>query len=151
MPVPGAGEGAGGGLSPEQQMMMMRPSEFWLTASLFDEMLAPYAGNVDTIIVTTALPMDAQHMKLWTLEPPPKVVLIGGAGGSFDLKKALQTKAVVAVVHYNPRALYDAKPPPPDLDEAFAKRYLLITPENVEQMAAEFPEIFPPVASPPAN
>ena len=45
-------------------------------------------------------------------------------------------------VTFNPKATYDNQKPPSDLDEAFAKRYLLVTPETVEQTAKEFPNLF---------
>jgi len=56
----------------------------------------------------------------------------------------------VAAVIYSPKAQYNDKPAPTDMEEAFHERFLLITPENSDAIAGEFPEIFTVPAEPAA-
>jgi hypothetical protein len=154
MPPPPAGaEGAEsaaavppGAPSPEM-MMMMGPIEFWLTAEKFDEMMAPYLDKCDMVITTIGLPMDVGRMKFWSLSSRPKMVV--ASGSILELKKAIEGKAVVAALTFNPKAKFDNERPPKKLDDAFAKRYILITPENVNQVAEEIPELFIQMPPPP--
>lgn len=140
-PAPGAGDAKAppGAPSPEE-MMMMGPPEFWLTAERFDAMLQPYIGKADIVITTIGLPMDMPKMKFWTLNPRPKMVI--ASGSIFELRKAIEAGAVAAAITYNPKAQYDNKAPPSKLDDAFNKRFLLVTPESVEQIAKDHPELF---------
>jgi len=79
-------------------------------------------------------------MKFWTMKKRPDLAL--ASGSVYELKKAIAGKAIVAAVTYNPKAVYDEKPPPADLDAAFDKRYLLVTPDNVLTVAGEYGDLF---------
>jgi len=137
-PPPGqeGGPGAPGGDPAE----VVPPMEFWFTAELFDALVAKYKGQIDMVITTIGLPQEPGAMTFWNLQPRPKLAITGGS--VYKLKKAIKSGAVVAAVTYNPKAVYDEKPPPSDLDKAFDKRFLLITPENLDKIAAEYGEVF---------
>lgn len=119
---------------------MLPPLEFWFTAKIFDELVKKNSDKCDLIITTIGLPMDLGAMKFWTMKDRPNLAL--ASGSVYELKKAIAGKAIVAAVTYNPKAVYDEKPPPSDLDAAFDKRYLLVTPENVATVAGEYGDLF---------
>ncbi len=127
-------EGEGGGEE------MLPPLEFWFTAKLFDELAEKNKSKADMIITTIGLPMDLGAMKFWKMKDRPKLALAGGS--VYDLKRAIKDGMVVAAVTYNPKAVYDEKAPPSDLDAAFDKRYLLVTSDNIDQIASEHTDIF---------
>lgn len=112
------------------------PMEYWLTAKLFDELVAKHASTCDLVVSMVGLPTDMAKMKLWTQPTRPKVAL--ASGSVYDLRKVIAGKGVVAAVAYNPKAVYDNNPPPADMNQAFDKRFLLVTPENVETMATQY-------------
>ncbi|MCX6983824.1 MAG: hypothetical protein NT118_03590 [Lentisphaerae bacterium] len=60
-----------------------------------------------------------------------------------NLKTAIQSGVVIAVVGINPTAKFDEKPAPKDPKAAFDARYIMITPENVVQMADTYKNMFP--------
>ena len=128
-------------LPPGAGMMMMGPIEFWLTPEKFDAMLEPQLKNVDLVITTIGLPMEVGKLKFWQIKPQPAKMVIAN-GNISNLAEAIKTGYVAAAVTFNPKATYDNQKPPSNLDAAFSKRYLLVTPENVEQTVKEFPNLF---------
>ncbi len=147
--VPGAAapaaDGASSAASPESglsadDLFFIGPPEFWLTADVFDTMLQPYIGKVDLVITTIGLPTDMVKLKFWTLNPRPKLVI--ACGSIFELRKAIADKSVVAAVTYNPKAVYERKVSLTNVKAAFDKRFLLVTPENVEEISRKYPELF---------
>jgi hypothetical protein len=131
----------GKSMPPGAEMMMMGPIEFWLTPEKFDAMLEPHLKNVDLVITTIGLPMEVGKLKFWQVKPqPPKMVI--ASGNISNLAEAIKAGYVAAAVTFNPKATYDNQKPPSNLDDAFSKRYLLVTPENVEQTVKEFPNLF---------
>jgi len=127
------GEGGEGG-------EMLPPLEFWFTAKIFDDLVKKNADKCDIIITTIGLPMDLGAMKFWTMKKRPDLAL--ASGSVYELKKAIAGKAIVAAVTYNPKAVYDEKNPPADLDAAFDKRYLLVTPDNISTIAGQYGDLF---------
>ena len=110
------------------------------TPRLFDGVVEEYTDKVDLIITTIGLPEDSGRMAFWELKNPPKIAL--ASGSVYRLKDAIKRARVVAAVTYSPDARYSDKPPPSDLDEAFDKHFLLITPDNIDGVAAKYPELF---------
>ena len=130
-----------------EEMLMMGPIEMWLTPERFDAFLAPFVPKVDMIITTIGLPMQPGILKFWKFNPRPKVVI--AQGNIQELRSAIQAKAVVAALAFNPSAKFESQWPPKDLEKAFAIRYLLVTPDNVEQIATDHKDMF--IAPPPAQ
>ena len=122
------------------EMMMMGPIEFWLTPEKFDALIQPYIGKADLVITTIGLPMEVAKLKYWTWDKKPKMVI--ASGSIFELKKAFEACAVAAAVTYNPKAKYDNLPPPSKLEEAFEKRFILVTCDNIKDVSAKYPELF---------
>jgi len=131
---------------PMDPVAMMGPPEFWLTPAAMDSLIEPYIGKADLVITTIGLPMDMAKMKYWTWEKKPKMVL--ASGGIFSLKKAIEAQAVAAAVAYNPKSTFDNLAPPSNLEEAFNKRFVLITPDNIKEISTSIPELFMSPAGP---
>jgi len=123
-----------------EEMLMMGPIEMWLNAERFDAFLEPFVPKVDMVITTIGLPMQPGTLKFWKFDPRPMLVI--AQGNIQELKVAIQAKAVVAALAFNPTAKFESKWPPKNLEKAFALRYLLVTPENVEQIATEHKDMF---------
>ncbi len=115
------------------------PMEFWFTAAMMDSIIAKDGKGCDLIITTIGLPTDMAKMKFWRSAPSNGTKLAIARGSVYELKRAIAQKLVTAAISFNPNAVWDDKSPSSDLDEAFAKRYLLITPENVEELATKYP------------
>jgi prepilin-type processing-associated H-X9-DG protein len=123
----------------QQRGGMLPPLEFWFTGRLLNQATAAYAGEVDLVVSTIGLPPEAQP-EPWFWQAKVKVAFANGS--IYDLRKAIEEGRITAAIAYNPKAVYDELPLPTDPGVAFAKRYLLITPENVTPMAAEYPDLF---------
>lgn len=141
--MPGAPGGAAPGgkdAPPMPPPMMMGPMDMWLTPEAFNKMIKPHAGKYDMLITMIGLPMQSQNLDIWKAKPPPKVVIASGMIQEF--KAHIANKFIVACLTFNPKAVNDDKGPSGKLDEDFNKRYLLITPENVTQVATDNPMLF---------
>lgn len=125
----------------EEPGAMTPPLMELVTAADFDAIIKKNSG-CDMIISLVGLPMDVQNMVIWQMpdETRPKVALV--SSDIFNLKSAILSKAIVAVVAYSPQAVFDESKVPSDPQKAFDRRYLLITPENVEEIEAKHSGIF---------
>ncbi len=119
---------------------VLPPLEFWYTPHVFDGIVAQYRTRCDLIVSTIGLPMHAMEMRYWAMPDAPALALAGGS--VYELESFIERGLVCAAVTYNPKAVYDEKAPPADLDEAFSKRYLLVTPDNVDDVTREHSDIF---------
>ena len=96
-----------------------------------------------TLIVTlVGLPRDLGELKIWeeTTDDPkraPKLAVINGSLS--NLYKAIKSETIIAAVRYKPSVIVDENDVcPSDLDKAFPKRYLLITPKNVDKIKKQY-------------
>ncbi|MFW5803189.1 MAG: hypothetical protein ACOCWJ_04655 [Verrucomicrobiota bacterium] len=135
-------ESAGDDMSypPEEMMYGIEPTSEWFTAEKLDEMLEEYVGEADLLIAISEMPIDIFDADFWRKSDAPKVVLTRGSVSEYY--GAIKAGAVVAAVAYHPDANYDQEKPPKNVDEAFAQRYLLITPENVDELDDEYSKLF---------
>ncbi len=133
-------EGTPGGTSGGAQAEMMPPLEYWYTAKIFDALLGKYDGQFDLLVTTIGLPQDARVSAILKGKSCPKIAVLNGS--IYDLKAAFKPTMIVAAITYNPKAVYDDKPVPRDLDEAFGKRFLLVTPDTLQQVGSTNPDIF---------
>lgn len=118
---------------------MMPPLEYWYTSKIFDELIGKQSG-FDMLVTTIGLPQDARNSKILRDKSRPKIAVLNGS--IYDLKGAIKPDMIVAAITYNPKAVYDDKPVPRDLDEAFNKRFLLVTPDTLSQVTSTNPDIF---------
>jgi len=121
--------------------IMMMPIQHMTFAIHFDDMIKRHP-NCNLIISFIGLPPDAGDMAIWSQEPEtrPKVAILHGE--VFALKNAIASGAISAVVVPLPGAKLDEGAPPRKLQDAFDKRYLLITPQNVAEIAAKYSRLF---------
>ncbi|GEM_PF-3352993 len=126
-------------LKPEEIELM--PLQEMLTADSFDRLVEKHP-DCTLIVSFLGLPNDADKMKIWSMEPAkrPKIALVNGA--YYNLKNVIQSGAVTAVVAVSPKAMFSDEPAPPNMKSAFDKRYLLITPDNVDEYAREYGGMF---------
>lgn len=122
--------------------MFMFEGDAMVQAQNYNKALAPYVREVDVVVMLSDMPYDLENLVLWNMQSPPKLALMrGGAMGK--LRNAISQGYIIGVVSYRPGYDFEDRTVPKDLDEAFNKRFLLITPDNVEQMASEYEELFP--------
>ena len=111
----------------------------WFTGALVNEQTTKYQGKVDLVVSGMGLPEQGLGA-LWFWKSGAKVALV--VGDVSKLKKAIMAQLVIAAAAANPDVIPDDWQPPQDLAAAFAKRYLLVTPENVQQMSVDHPKLF---------
>jgi hypothetical protein len=102
-----------------------------MTSKDFDATIS--ANSAQNVIVSTiGLPRDAYRMKLWRMPAStrPKLILIGGGGGSIKLAPAIERGMISAVVAISLNAKFDSETPS-TFEDAFKKRYILIDKTNV--------------------
>lgn len=134
-----------GDMPPDEMAMedMLPPTEIWLKPAAFQDLIFKDGKGCDLVITTIGLPENPQPMtKLWSAIKADKLKLAIAVGGVYDLQKAISAGMICAAVSYNPEAPFENKRPPKDLDEAFDKRYLLITPDNLDQITSDHPKLF---------
>ncbi|OGV81382.1 MAG: hypothetical protein A3K19_08010 [Lentisphaerae bacterium RIFOXYB12_FULL_65_16] len=122
---------------PDGPMLM---PEFYLTAEAFDALVERYRGRCDLVVSTIGLPQDLRGMKFWQSAIKPKLAL--AAGQAYELREAIRRNLIAGMVIQKPGFVPDYKRPPQDKTEAFAKRFLLLTTDNVDRIASEFAEVF---------
>lgn len=122
--------------------MEMRSLRESMKAVDFDAMISRHP-DCDLIISLIGLPMDVENMGIWEAPAPkPRVALLDA--NIYNLKSAILSGIVLATVTYSPTAKFDELTPPDDMQQAFDKRFLLVTPENVEAIAAQHTGLFQP-------
>lgn len=115
----------------------------WYTGDVLDTLLKEYKDSIELVVVAMERPEDFFDMQFWKATSRPKIAI--ACGPAHGLKKPIADgRAVCAVVSSN-RLVFDAsfhQMPPPDLETAFKKRFVFITPENVQQINQAFPGLF---------
>ncbi len=140
-----AASGAGG----PEDMAMMPEGQMWFNVKTLNTELEAYKGKFDILICLTSLPgvevMGMGNVKMdpytkLTIWPDKNVTIALAEGGINKLGRAIRDGKIVAAVTYKQQISDDAwdKEPPSDLQEAFGKRFVLITPENLTQNMAYF-------------
>lgn len=110
----------------------------------FDAIFEKYP-DCNLFISLIGLPVDMQEMVIWTAteedaKKRPHLALLNAS--IYPLKNALLQDIVAAAVVFSPVAVLDEKTPPSETKMAFDKRYILITPDNVQKIAEQFPNMF---------
>ena len=117
-----------------------------VTAADMNKLFAKHK-DCDLIITLIGLPFDMEKMKIWNQflkdkKKTPKLAII--SEDIFALGAFIQSGLIVGAVVLNPKYRPIENPPvPANYDEAFKKRYLLITPKNVAAMSKKYPKLFP--------
>lgn len=119
---------------------MIEPIETWFDVKKLDETLAS-APEYDILVTTCGLPENYNYNRGLPGKLKGKQVVVAG-GSIYNLGGAILKGEVIAAVTYKPNAEYDEKPVPSNLDEAFNKRYLLVTTDNIKDIASQYKDLF---------
>lgn len=120
---------------------MMEPMEVWFFAKDLDKLIGK--KKFDMLVTFAGIPRGVTCAGKDFKNPglKGKKVIIA-AGSVYDWKYAIKEGAIPAAVSYKPNAVYDEKLPR-NLDEAFDKRFVLITSDNIDTVANEYSQLFP--------
>ncbi|OPZ31721.1 MAG: hypothetical protein BWZ02_00049 [Lentisphaerae bacterium ADurb.BinA184] len=128
---------------------MMGPMmDTMLQAKDFNKLIKEMPEGTNLIISLIGLPMDLNNLSLWTMKNAPKLVLVS-AMNLPQLQEAIREGYVTAMLTYRPDPDMQDPSIPKDPEAAFNKRYLLVTPENVQELAGQYPMLFPQMQPPP--
>ena len=137
------------GVDPEMQMEyeMYPMMEAAFDAETFNNLYEQYGQGTDLVITLAGLPMDIENMSIWDMQTPPELAVFGigsGPGPVPKLADAIRQGFVAAYITFKPRQqVEEDKSIPDDLDAAFNKRYLLVTPKNVDALMEEYEYLLP--------
>ena len=109
---------------------VLPPVESWYTAKALDALLKDAGDDYDMIITFMGLPA--------RFAAPKGKKIVFAAGNMQPVPALIKSGACVAAVAYLKDAQYDDKPVPKDFNEAFNKRYVLVTPENIGEVIDKF-------------
>lgn len=133
--------GAGDTSRPTDYRMFMGVGGI-MQAKYYNKALSGQLNNCDLLIMLRNPPYDIEKLKVWQMSSPPKVALMH-PGMLSKLKESISRGFITAVVTHKPDANNALnKPVPKDMEEAFNKRYLLITPKNIDKINQKFKNLF---------
>ncbi len=124
-------------ISPEKMLYLSRKIQL----NNFDLLIDKYP-DCNLIISLISLPKDISKMAVFKLKPEirPKIALLSS---NISMMKERISKGEISVaVITRPDYVPGKNKLPKDIESAFDKRYLMVTPENVKLVAAEHPEVF---------
>ncbi len=112
-----------------------------MTAEDFDYVIDKH-HNCEIVVSIIGMPKDVEKMKIWAQEDyvRPKIALMNSS--TKYLESAIRGKYVVASVHYIPGFKPTKKALPSDPEAVFKQRYILVTPENIEQIKRTYEKMF---------
>lgn len=111
-----------------------------MEASQFNKMTRQIPKGTDLVILLVDFPYDLENMTLLGMGktvagvinmPQPK------------MRAAIKGGYISAVVLIKPDGDFKSRDVPKEMDEAFDRRYVLVTAENVEEVAARYEGMFP--------
>ena len=131
--------------TPESTPENPMPMESLVTAKLYNDIFNRYP-NTNLFIIMTSLPFntdEVQKLSVWN-KSPKKTQIVVVNGEVYNLKKAIEAGyiAATAVMKNNADAYDPEKTAPSDVQKAFDVRYILVTPENVKDVAAKNAGLF---------
>jgi hypothetical protein len=109
----------------------MMSYDMWFDAAYLSDLLAEHAGTFDVLISTIGLPMDFAESKLADQTGFPDLAVLNAP--MYGLKELYKP---------NSEGWKGGEDVPEDTATAFAKRYVLLTPDNVEEFAGRYPDMF---------
>lgn len=129
-----------GGVEPSPDLMMEFGSMMdALPAVGFTGVTRRIPAGTDIVVFLIDFPFDMQDMAVWAMKPMPMVAAVVNMTQP-AMKAAIKGAFIDAIVLQKPDFDFEAVAVPKDLDEAFARRFILVTPENVDEYGAMFPE-----------
>ena len=117
-----------------------QPIESWWTPAALDRLIDRYAADHDLVVLAVGLPDDVSQARYWSRRGRPRLAMMRGS--VYRLRTRFSADGLVAAAVYGPWAIYGT-PPPRSLEEAFQSRFLLVTYENVNEVARKYGDLFP--------
>jgi hypothetical protein len=124
----------------ELRSNMMMVSE-WYNAKYFDHLMERYKGETDIVLFIAEAPSFLEEAESWDDDALPRVAFCEGAAFEM-LGPQFKAGRIVCAVTASPEPMEELTYPPSDVKEAFRERYLLITPENIEEIRSKYPNRF---------
>ncbi|MFW5996564.1 MAG: hypothetical protein ACOCQP_00980 [Lentisphaeria bacterium] len=122
--------------------MIMEEMGTMMEAADYNEMLDDELDDCELFVMLTDPPYEVEKLKLWRMDNPPKTAFLSPSVLD-KLEKAVKQGFVVAIVSHNPDADYSMEDSvPKKLDEAFDERYILITPDNLDELSSKHENLF---------
>jgi hypothetical protein len=119
------------------------PISYLMSANAFDQLTTEHP-DCEILISLVGLPATLQDQRCWR-EPRPHFALLlpdlRFVGDAAAVKQAVLSGKLAAFVLHKPGAP-DLRSSPRKTGE-FDKRFLLVTRENIEQVIADYPQLFP--------
>lgn len=123
--------------------MVADEMELPINIDIIDQALLQAAQDADLVICALSLPFGQEQMRFWRQRETPILLLQGAELGNIDdLVTRMRRNQLVGMIMFNPEADFQLDSIPSDTQEAFNSRYVLITPDNLQQMVREHPEMF---------
>ncbi|MPM99022.1 hypothetical protein SDC9_146212 [bioreactor metagenome] len=121
------------------------PLEVALTAKVYNDIFNKYK-DANLYIIMSQLPFvgtELQKLSCWKMDPKKsRIILVNGE--VFNLKGAIATGHIgaAAAMKTGPEAYDPEKTAPKETQAAFDTRYILVTPQNVKEVAEKNKDIF---------
>lgn len=119
----------------------------YLTAPGAWEAFTETYTNIDIVVSLIGTPLDLTELSLWR-KPKPRFALIlpdlSLIGDATAVREAFRSAKLCGVVLNLPSPPSDSTPLDPDPQVEFAKRFLLVTPQNYELQMGQHPLLFQP-------
>ena len=113
------------------------PLSYLMAEDAFDRAAAKYP-QCETIVSLIGLPAALDRVELWKKEGPPRVAFLFPdlriLGDAAALKKAMAVEKIAAFVLRRTDGVLDQVAVKDDYKKEFERRFLLVTPENVEAL-----------------
>ena len=120
------------------------PLSYLVAPDAFDNQAKLHAG-CELVVSLIGLPADLDHCEIWTRPGPPAFALLlpdlGVIGGVDAVKRAVKSGKLLAFVLRRPGSPSDSEPVTGDSRDEFEKRFVLVTKENLEEVAKSNPEL----------
>ena len=121
------------------------PLSFLVADDAFDKLAE--ANPTATILVSlVGLPAELDLVKCWTREGDPRFALLLPdlriIGTAESVRAAMKRGKLAAFVLAKPDAPGSAAQPEKDWEQEFQKQFLLVTPENIDQLIHAYPKLF---------
>ncbi len=119
----------------------MRGYEGWFSSGYLAKLLAEHEGTYDVLVSAVGLPRNFPRSRLVKNGDLPETIAVLNAHG-MPMRGLVKSGIIDTVVAVKPSVnpWKDVSSAPHDLDEAFAKRFILVTQENLDEMVAAYPK-----------
>lgn len=117
---------------PEDYMMF----EEMLQAEHYNKLISKNK-DCNFLIFLTNLPHDMVNLNIWEMDDDKRPMVALLYSDIYSLKRAIKAGYITALT-YKPNVKFTEEPPPKDYKEAFDKRYIIVTPKNVDEISEKY-------------